>query len=108
LPARARAFSGAATLGVRPEHLSFKADGPFMAKIETLEVLGAESIIHARLESGVALTISLRGIIGARPGDTIRLGFDDRFAHLFDTDGLALEPVRSWRDDYIVSAVPIA
>jgi ABC-type sugar transport system ATPase subunit len=106
LPARVRAFTGAATLGIRPEHLSFRSDGPFAAKVETLEVLGAESIIHARLDSGMPLTISLRGIIGARPGDSIRLGFDERFAHLFDADSLALEPVRSWRDDYIVHASP--
>ena len=104
LPARARAVAGSGTLRVRPEHLNFRADGPFAATVETLEVLGAESIIHARLGSGAPLTISLRGIIGARPGDTIRLGFDDRFAHLFDPEGLALEPVRSWRDDYVIEA----
>jgi multiple sugar transport system ATP-binding protein len=106
LPARDRGLEqgGRATLGLRPEHLTFDVAGPLSATVEVVEVLGAESIVHAKLSTGVPMTVSLRGIFGARIGDVVRLGFDSRFAHLFDVTGHALAPIRSWRDDYLIGA----
>jgi len=106
LPARARTVEqgAAATIGVRPEHLTFDSAGPLSATVEAVEVLGAESIVHAKLNSGTPVTVSLRGIFGAKAGDLVRLAFDARFAHLFDADGLTVEPIRPWRDDYLVGA----
>ena len=104
LPGRDRGLGQgeAATVGVRPEHLRFDASGPLSAQVEAVEVLGADSIIHTKLSSGTPATLSLRGIFGARVGDVVRLGFDARFAHLFDSHGLALEPQRDWHDDYLI------
>jgi ABC-type sugar transport system ATPase subunit len=106
LPARCRGLEPgtAATLGVRPEHLTLDQSGPLSAIVEAVEVLGAESIVHAKLNSGTPVTVSLRGIFGARAGEVVQFGFDGRFAHLFDVGGAALEPLRSWRDDYLVGA----
>ena len=105
LPARARelAVGSAATLGIRPEHLTFDPQGDLAATVEAVEVLGSESIVHARLGSGTPCTISLRGIVGANAGETIRLGFDDRFLHVFDAEGTTVEPTRAWRDDYVIT-----
>ena len=104
LPGRARGLEQGtpATIGVRPEHLRFDTSGPLSAEVEVVEVLGADSIVHTKLSSGTPATLSLRGIFGARAGDVVRLGFDARFAHLFDAQGLALEPLRDWRDDYLI------
>ncbi len=102
---RARALppAAAAMIGIRPEHLSLSADGPLAATVEAVELLGAETIVHARLASGPAITVSVRGIASLRPGAVIPLAFDPRFVHVFDADGLTLEPTRAWQDDYVVA-----
>jgi ABC-type sugar transport system ATPase subunit len=106
LPARDRGLEqgASATIGIRPEHLTFDSAGPLSATVDAVEVLGAESIVHAKLSSGAPVTVSLRGIFGAKAGDVVRLAFDTHFAHLFGADGLTVEPVRPWRDDYLVGA----
>jgi multiple sugar transport system ATP-binding protein len=91
-------------VGIRPEHLSITAQGPLAARVETTEILGAESIVHARLASGVPITVSVRGISGASPGGTIRLAADDRFIHVFDMAGQTVQPTRSWSEDYVQHA----
>jgi len=92
----------AATIGIRPEHLSIDPQGSLAATVDVVEVLGAETIVHGRLASGAPITLSLRGISGIRQGTTIRLGFDPRFAHVFDSTGVTLEPSRAWEDDYVI------
>jgi len=99
--ARQLAAGAAATIGVRPEHLSLSATGPLAATVEAVEILGAETIVHARLASETPITVSLRGISGVEPGAAIRLDFDDRFAHLFDDKGETLAPTRPWQEDYV-------
>src|SRR5262249_5828993 len=93
---RALASGAAAPLGVRPEHLVPSPPGPLAAKVETMEVLGAETILHARLASDIPVTVSVRGISGAAAGQTIRLALDDKFVHVFDADGQSLPPARAW------------
>jgi ABC-type sugar transport system ATPase subunit len=97
------AAGSSATLGIRPEHLSVEPNGPLAAVVDVVEVLGAETIVHAHLGSGAPITVSLRGISGVRQGAMIRLGFDPRFAHVFDENGMALEPSRSWSEDYVIN-----
>ena len=99
--ARSLAADAPATLGVRPEHLTLSPDGPLAATVEATEILGAETIVHARLGSDVPIVVSVRGISGATAGSTIRLALDDRFVHVFDGDGLTLEPLRPWAEDYV-------
>ncbi len=100
--ARALAPGQEVTLGIRPEYLLLDPDGPLSATVEVAEVLGAETIVHLRLASDVLLLVSLRGIAALRSGSVVRLGFDERFVHVFDSDGLVLESQRSWQQDYLV------
>jgi ABC-type sugar transport system ATPase subunit len=95
------AAGSAATIGIRPEHLAFAADGPLAAKVEATEVLGAETVVHARLASGTPLTVAVRGISDVAPGATIRLAADHRFIHVFNEQGAVLAPTRAWQEDYI-------
>ena len=95
------AAGSAATVGVRPEHLTLAADGPLAATVETTEILGAETLVHARTAAGIPVTVSVRGISGTSPGAVIRLSLDDRFVHVFDADGLTLPSTRSWIEDYV-------
>lgn len=78
-------------VGVRPEHLA-PGDVGLRARVEASEILGAETIIHAALESGELLVASLRGIHRVARGEFISLEIDQRFLHVFDGAGDALPP----------------
>jgi hypothetical protein len=54
------------------------------------EVLGAESVVHARLDAATPLLVSLRGISDLRAGSSIDVGLDPSAAHLFGADGRTL------------------
>ena len=90
-------------VGVRPEHLSPAASG-LRGRVAASEILGAETIIHAVLESGEKLAASLRGIRRATQGESIAFTVDRRFVHAFDAGGQALAPLRAWADDYVAAA----
>lgn len=82
------AYAGEATLGVRPEHLTLSPDGPFAIEVSMLERLGAQTLVHGRLDGGEAeFVASLPGLAEAKIGE--RLGFvaDPAALHLFDTNG---------------------
>lgn len=88
------------TIGVRPEHL-IPAERGLRVKVGAREVLGAETIVHATLESGEKLVASLRGIHPFAEGAIMSFAVDRRFVHVFDEKGDALAPMRDWGDDYI-------
>ncbi len=48
-------------------------------------------------KSGEPFTAALRGISGAKRGDTIRIGMPEPFVHLFDEIGLAIGAREDWR-----------
>ena len=78
-------------VGVRPEHLA-PGDVGLRARVEASEILGAETIIHAALESGELLVASLRGIHRVARGENIGLEIDQQFLHVFNGAGDALPP----------------
>ena len=69
LPGRdARLPDGApVTVGIRPEHAEV-GSGPLEIRVEATEILGSETIIHARLQSGQGFT----------PGPARHIGRQDR------------------------------
>ena len=79
------------SLGVRPEHLE-PGEGPWEAQVAEVEVLGASTVVHARLRDGSPIALARPGILGARPGDRLRLGARPESLHLFDERGAALPP----------------
>jgi ABC-type sugar transport system ATPase subunit len=95
------ATGDAIVLGVRPEHLVATSTGALAAEIVSTEVLGAETVLHARTAGGETLTATMRGILGAKAGDTVRFDMPDAFAHVFDTNGTTRQPARPWTDDYL-------
>jgi multiple sugar transport system ATP-binding protein len=76
--------------GLRPEHLSPTEAGPLAARVETSEILGAETIIHGVLQSGERLSASVRGLRRVNPGEPIRFRIDPTDVHVFDDAGEAL------------------
>ena len=86
--------AGPVKLGLRPEHLMADEQGPIEAHIQMSEPLGANTLLHGRLNSsGDAITVSLPGVhsIGDK-GATRRFAVDSSHIHLFDpTTGQRLE-----------------
>jgi multiple sugar transport system ATP-binding protein len=90
------------TVGIRPEHLALSDRGTIVGTVIATELLGAETIVFAHLQSGESVTASLPGIRSLRPGAMVRFSIDRRFVHVFDEKGIALPALRSWREDYMV------
>ena len=74
---------GAVTLGVRPEDVRIGGDGRG-AKVESIEYLGADSLVAARHEGQVVLA-RVPGKPAVAAGDEVRLAWDKRHEHRFDT-----------------------
>ena len=89
------------TIGIRPEHLVPGSSGALAAQIVSTEVLGAETVLHARTPGGDPLTATMRGILGASAGETVRFDVPDTFAHVFDAGRRTLQPTRPWTADYL-------
>jgi multiple sugar transport system ATP-binding protein len=90
------------TVGIRPEHLALSENGALMGTVVATEMLGAETIVFAHLQSGESVAASLSGIRSLRPGAIVRFSIDRRFVHVFDDRGITFQPLRSWREDYMV------
>jgi sn-glycerol 3-phosphate transport system ATP-binding protein len=84
LPAAAP-VQGAVTLGIRPEHASLDPQGVWPMRVETVEMLGAERLIHG-LVAKHPITVRLDGTL--RPpalGDDVRVLLNAEHLHWFDS-----------------------
>ncbi|MCX5496481.1 sn-glycerol-3-phosphate ABC transporter ATP-binding protein UgpC [Kaistia dalseonensis] len=81
-------------MGVRPEHVVLGENaGPAslgLARVQHVEQLGGETILHTALDQGDVLTVSSAGQLAIRPGSMVPLGLDPAFCHLFGADGRVL------------------
>jgi multiple sugar transport system ATP-binding protein len=83
--------TGAAAIGVRPEHIRIVENGGmWSATVELIENLGAESHVHARSDVAGALVVRMPGSPGLKVGDKIGLSPIDEFVHKFDSLGRAI------------------
>ena len=79
------------TAGIRPEHLreatDADADRVIEGQVDLVEALGADSIIHLRMDAeGAVLLARLPGTPRLKQGDRIRLAVEEGQLHLFDTE----------------------
>ena len=83
---------GAATLGVRPEHLRLgeAGDARLNARVKLCERLGAETMLYADLDGGQEITVSADGLCKVQPGERIQIALDVASCHLFDRGGATL------------------
>jgi lactose/L-arabinose transport system ATP-binding protein len=89
LPAPPGAPKGAATMGIRPEHLDQAQGVKLSVTVEVVEKLGATSFVHGRLDSGETVVAEQRETM-ARPGMRLDLFFDPLRARYFDANGQRL------------------
>jgi multiple sugar transport system ATP-binding protein len=94
--ALAHPAAGAATLGIRPEHLKLAppGEGAVEGRVELAEHLGADSFLH--VDAGPLGILIVRAPPGAlhRAGATVGLAFPPERCHLFDAAGNALQAGR--------------
>ena len=82
-------------LGVRPEHVLLARDGPFTARVESVEYLGADSLLLCRIGEQI-LTARVAGRVGVTGGDSVHLSWARGASHFFDAATgirLATEPI---------------
>jgi sn-glycerol 3-phosphate transport system ATP-binding protein len=72
--------------GLRPEHLELAEDGPLPLTVELLERLGADTIVHGKLDDGIVLTARAAGTINPPLGHTLRFAVRPEHIHLFDAE----------------------
>ena len=78
--------AGALVLGVRPEHVAISADGRWPLAVETVEMLGAERLVHGRL-GGVLFTVRIDATLAPpRIGQTIGITASADHLHWFDAE----------------------
>jgi sn-glycerol 3-phosphate transport system ATP-binding protein len=74
-------------VGLRPEHLEQTADGPLSVRVELLERLGADTILHGRLAgTDTPLIVRTAGTLGRQLGETVRFAIRPEYLYLFDAD----------------------
>ncbi len=76
---------GAATLGIRPEHLIADAKGALKVEVDMLEQLGANTLVHGRLQgTQTGIVASLDGIQSVKSGTVLGFSVPADAIHLFD------------------------
>src|SRR4051795_2965205 len=74
---------GAQTIGIRPEHIRVVSQDGRMARVRSVEHLGADSIVLCEFD-GQAISVRQDGFSKALPGDEIRLAWMPTDEHQFD------------------------
>jgi sn-glycerol 3-phosphate transport system ATP-binding protein len=79
--------NGKVNVGLRPEDFTLDENGPIKLKVELVELIGANTLIHGKLEnSDEILVASISGVINEKKiGKNINLSFPNDKLHLFDT-----------------------
>ena len=86
----AAARQGAATLGIRPEHLMLDESGPYTGVVSHAEHLGADTILYADVPGTGAMIIRTHGEIVQGVGDRVTLAPLAGKTHRFDAAGLRI------------------
>jgi multiple sugar transport system ATP-binding protein len=82
---------GAATIGIRPEHLAASRDGEgWEGVVSVAEHLGSDTFLYVDVPKIGSLTARLIGELGLTMGDRVRLRPDPAHIHRFDKDGKAI------------------
>ncbi|PWL18646.1 sn-glycerol-3-phosphate ABC transporter ATP-binding protein UgpC [Falsochrobactrum shanghaiense] len=82
------------SLGIRPEDIRILEEGDAaedgfnaQARIDAIELIGAESYIHSTLPDGKPLIFRVAGRAGHNVDEVVRIGASARNIHIFDANG---------------------
>ena len=85
VPAAREGRAGRLTLGVRPEHVSFRDDAVYRGRVSAVEYLGTSQIVTLATHHG-ELKARISSARTVREDDLIGLDFDTRTLSLFDAE----------------------
>ena len=84
---------GAATIGVRPEHLRVERDGgTWRGTVSVAEHVGSDTFLYVQVDSAGEITVRAPGEVETEPGEVIGLTPEEGRVHRFGDDGKALSP----------------
>ncbi len=87
----AAARHGAATLGIRPEHITLSTtDGQWRGTVGVAEHLGSDTFLHVHTDDLGTITARVGGEVPVNHGDTVHLTPQEGKVHRFDDSGMAL------------------
>ncbi|SHI85633.1 ABC transporter ATP-binding protein [Wenxinia saemankumensis] len=83
------ARDGKVTIGIRPQHMHLAEAGEqtLEGRVELVERLGAETVVHAVTAEGTTFVTVLAGQPEVAMGDTLHVTPDRGQVHVFDADG---------------------
>jgi len=83
---------GAATIGIRPEHVDISTTaGEWPAVVKLAEHLGSDTFVHAEATGLGPLTIRLEGEAALKPDETIYVTPREAHLHKFDKEGRRMD-----------------
>ena len=86
----------AVEIGLRPDDLDLARSGGIPVRLNVLERLGPQTVLHARTDAGAALTAVVAGDTERAMGERLHLTARRELVHVFDAEGQALpRPPRS-------------
>jgi multiple sugar transport system ATP-binding protein len=89
-PAERVAPGAEVTLGIRPEHLVPDAAGPLGGRVDLVEHLGAETLVHVKDEADGTIILRTDDLTRLSQGDDVSLALNLDRTSLFDASGKAL------------------
>jgi multiple sugar transport system ATP-binding protein len=88
VPGEAAGYRGAATVGVRPEHLRIGKEGEgWPGTVSVAEHLGSDTFLYVDAGKLGVLTVRYVGELSLKAGDPVWLSPDPARLHRFDKDG---------------------
>jgi multiple sugar transport system ATP-binding protein len=78
---------GAATVGLRPEHMKVNADGPIHGTLKHFEQLGNETFAYIDAGAMGEMTARIEGNMDLHTGQSIAMGFGAEHLYKFDAAG---------------------
>ena len=82
---------GAATIGIRPEHMTVSRDGAgWSGIVRAAEHLGSDTFLYVDTPDIGSITVRCVGEFGLGEGDSVRLRPDPARVHRFDKSGTAM------------------
>jgi ABC-type sugar transport system ATPase subunit len=79
-------FAGGA-LGIRPEHMQLSFENGVRAGVESVEYLGGDSLVSARIGTQ-PVAVRVQGSVSFRRGDATWIRWAPGAQHYFDAEGL--------------------
>jgi multiple sugar transport system ATP-binding protein len=87
----AAAAHGAATIGVRPEHVSLsRTQGTWHGRVSVAEHLGSDTFVHVEVDGVGTITARVPGEFHVTHGDALWWSADESCLHRFDEHGRAI------------------